>query len=314
MGWSIKRKTQPGWLALGMHRDRVDLVCVTRNGDSAPAIVLCDSFRMEGSEAHTLKRLSRSLKLERYRCTTLLSSAHYHLHHIDTPPVPPQEVKAAVRWRVKDLIDYPLEAATVEVLTVPADPGAPERDAGLYALTARTEAIETCARPFSESRTPLHAIDIPDLAQRNIAALFEPPDSGVAMLAFYEDEGILTFTRSGELLLSRHIDIPLDDLVQDGSGRQERLERIGLEVQRSLDNFGYQYKHVEVSRLLLGPLPADVGLLAYLSSSLAVPVEPVELTRVMELAAVPQLQLTANQSQYFDLIGAALRASEPAHA
>lgn len=314
MGWSIKRKPQPGWLALGMHRDRVDLVCVTRNGESAPAIVVCDSFRMEGSEAHTLKRLSKSLKLDRYRCTTLLSSSHYHLHHIDTPSVPPQEVKAAVRWRVKDLIDYPLDAATVEVLTVPADPSAPDRDAGLYALTARTEAIETCARPFTESRTVLHAIDIPDLAQRNIAALFEPPDSGVAMLAFYEDEGILTFTRSGELLLSRHIDIPLDDLVQDASGRQERLERIGLEVQRSLDNFSYQYKHVEVSRLLVGPLPTDIGLLAFLSSSLAVPVEAVELARVMELAAVPQLQKAENQAQYFDLIGAALRGPETAHA
>jgi MSHA biogenesis protein MshI len=314
MGWSIKRKPQPGWLALGMHRDRVDLVCVTRNGDSTPAVVVCDSFRMEGSEAHTLGRLTKSLRLERYRCTTLLSSPHYHLHHIDTPAVPAPEVKAAVRWRVKDLIDYPLEAATIEVLTVPADPGAPERDAGLYALTARTEAIQTCARPFTESRTPLHAIDIPDLAQRNIAALFEAPESGLAMLAFYEGEGILTFTRSGELLLSRHIDIALDDLVQDGTAREERLERIALEVQRSLDNFGHQYKHIEVSRLLLGPLPADIGLLDHLSSNLAVAVEPVELARVMDLAAVPQLQMRQNQSQYFDLIGAALRGSEPAYA
>jgi MSHA biogenesis protein MshI len=134
------------------------------------------------------------------------------------------------------------------------------------------------------------------------------------MLAFYEGEGILTFTRSGELLLSRHIDIALDDLVQDGTAREERLERIALEVQRSLDNFGHQYKHIEVSRLLLGPLPADIGLLDHLSSNLAVAVEPVELARVMDLAAVPQLQMRQNQSQYFDLIGAALRGSEPAYA
>jgi hypothetical protein len=66
--------------------------------------------------------------------------------------------------------------------------------------------------------------------------------------------------------------------------------------------------------LLLGPLPADIGLLDHLSSSLAVAVEPVELARVMDLAAVPQLQMRQNQSQYFDLIGAALRGSEPAYA
>ena len=42
--------------------------------------------------------------------------------------------------------------------------------------------------------------------------------------------------------------------------------------------------------------------------------ESVELARVMELAAVPQLQASENQSQYFDLIGAALRAAEAAHA
>lgn len=313
MGWFIKRKPRPGWLALGVHRDRVDLVCVAREGNSAPAVVVCDSFRVEGSEAHTLKRLSKVLKLERYRCTTLLSSAHYQLHHIDAPAVPLEEVKAAVRWRVKDLIDYPLEAATIEVLSVPGDPNAPERDGGLYAVTARTEEIEACARPFAQSRVALHAIDIPDLAQRNVAALFEPPDSGVAMLAFYAGEGILTFTRAGELLLSRHIDIPVEELMQDEvGGREERLERIALEVQRSLDNFDYQFHYVAVSRLLLGPLPKDIGLPEFLSSSLAVPVEPVDLARVMELAAVPQLQSTDSQAQYFELIGAALRDQERA--
>src|SRR3712207_5459954 len=104
MGWFIKRNPHPGWLALGLRQDRVDLVHVRREAGGKPAVLFCDSFRVEGSEALTLQRLRKSLKLDRYRRTALLPAAHYQLHQIEAPAVPPEELKAAVRWRVKDAI------------------------------------------------------------------------------------------------------------------------------------------------------------------------------------------------------------------
>lgn len=314
MGWFIKRKRQPGWLALGLYQDRIDLVHVRRGADGAPAIAFCDSFRIEGSEALTLKRLRQAQKLDRYRCTTLLSTSHYQLHQVDAPAVPLGEIKAAVRWRMKDIIDYPVESATIEVLHIPGDPAAPGREHGLYAVTARSVAIAACVRPFEDSQVALEAVDIPDLAQRNVAALFEN-DGGAAMLAVYETESLLTFTRHGELLLSRRIDVGLPQLrIDNAERRAQTIEHVVLEVQRSLDNFEYQFPDVAVSKLLLAPLPRDTGLAARLTSNLAIPVEAIDFASVMDLAAAPDLAHAEGQSQYLPLIGAALRGEEAAAA
>jgi MSHA biogenesis protein MshI len=307
----LKKKRQPGWLALTLNEDHIDLVHVKRAAHGKPEIALCDSYRKEGSDAATLARLRKELKLDQYRCTTLLKSSDYQIHPVDAPNVPAAEMKAAVRWRVKDMIDYPLDAATVDVLDIPDDQDAPARNHSVYAVTARNSVIESCIKPFNEAQVALEAIDIPDLAQRNIAALFEREERGVAMLAFYADEMILTFTRGGELYLSRRIESPLAQLLQADAGRRnQHFERIALEVQRSFDHFNDQYSHVPIAKLLLAPLPQDIGLQQYLASNIDVPVETVDLGTVMDFPDVPELEHPARQSQCLQTIGAALRAGE----
>src|SRR6185503_20873922 len=115
MSWLTRNKRHPGWLALQLHEDRIDLVHCKPGSDGRPQIALCDSFKKEGSPTSTLSRLCKEFKLNRYRCTTLLPVERYQLREIDAPPVPEAEVKAAVRWRIKEMIDYPLESAIVEV-------------------------------------------------------------------------------------------------------------------------------------------------------------------------------------------------------
>lgn len=315
MSWFDRSRRHPGWLALQLHEDHVDLVYARRGPDGRPQVAWCDSFRKEESHAFTLSRLRKELKLDRYHRTTLLPSAHYQLREIDAPGVPEAEVKAAVRWRMKEMIDYPLESATVEVLSIPADPAGPGDHAALCAVTARNEDIATCAAPFNAARVPLDAIDIPELAQRNIAALFEPEDRGVALLAFYAEDGMLTFTRGGELYVSRRIEIPLAQLMDDDPARRaEHLARIGLEVQRSLDHFERQYRYVPLSKLLLAPLPRDIGLHEYLASNIDGTVESIDLRAAMDFSSAPDLEQPERQSQYLPLVGAALRSEQGAAA
>jgi MSHA biogenesis protein MshI len=308
MAWSMTRKRQSGWLACTLHPDRIDLVHVKREPGGRPAVTLCDSYRKEGSAAHALARLRRSLNLDRYRVTTLLGREHYQLHQTDAPNVLPTELKAAVRWRVKDMIDYPLEGATVEVLEIPADRNAPTPDHTVYAVTARNGAVEACVRPFNDSGIVLEAIDIAELAQRNIAALFEPAGAGVVMLGIYADEGMLTFTRAGELYSARRIEVTSAQVIADDDRRRSSaFERIALEVQRSLDHLGRQFHYVPLVKVLLGPLPAETGLEDYLTANLSVPVETMDLRSVLDFEAVPPLRSAALQGHHLAGIGAALR-------
>jgi MSHA biogenesis protein MshI len=315
MGLFSGRSKKPGWLALGLRSDRVDLVHVRRSASSKPEITLCETYRKEGADAATLARLVKEFKLNRYHCTTLLNSDEYQLHQLDAPSVPAAEMKNAIRWRVKDLIDYPLESATVDVFSIPADRNAPARSPGVCAVTARNSVIEAYAASFNEADVPLEAIDIPDLAQRNIAALYEQGPRGVAMLAFYEHESILTFTGGGELYFSRRIDARVDQVVATDDAQRERtFERIALELQRSLDNFGRQFHHLPIATLLLAPLPRDCGLRQYLATNIDVPVETIDLATVMTFPSAPELKHAERQSQCLATIGAALRGEHKAAA
>ena len=315
MRWLGRGKRQPGWLALGLHREHVELVHVKRAVSGMPVVAFCDSYRREGPESETLARLRKELKLQQYRCTTLLGSHDYQLHHLEAPSVPPAEMLAAVGWRLKDIIDYPIEAATIDILDVPGDRDAAPTSRCIFAVTARNDVIQSCLKPFDASQIALEAIDIMELAQRNIAALYETEGQGIAMLAFYASDGILTFTRGAEMFLSRRIEIALPELIaEDAVEREQHFERIALSVQRSLDHFEREYSSVPLAKLLIAPLPRDIGLQDYLATHIDGIVESVDLSQVMDIAAVPELKHPESQSRYFPMIGAALRGEEAAAA
>jgi MSHA biogenesis protein MshI len=305
------RRRRPGWLCINLLPERVDVSHVLAAGRARPEVLLCESYRKEGDDVETLQRLKRELQLDRYRCTTLLESGKYQMLQVDAPNVPAQEAKGAVRWRVKDLLDYPVEAATIDALFIPAN-GAAGRPAQMFVVAARSEIVAATVRPFNEADVALEVIDIPELAQRNLARLLEEEGRGLALLAFGLNGGLLTFTSGGELYQYRRLDIALESFAKTGPEQRRGLcERVVLELQRSLDHFDRQFHHVAVAKVVLAPVPGADDLQTYLAANLDVPVETLDLSKVMDFPHIPELREPERQAQCLQLLGAAMR-EEPA--
>ena len=180
----------------------------------------------------------------------------------------------------------------------------------MFAVAARNSVIQAKQALFGEARFGLSVIDIPEMAQRNIAAFLEPEGRGLAVLSFGDDGGLLTITHKGELYLSRRIDVsPAQVAEEDFERKQATFDKITLELQRSLDHFDRQFNYVSVSKLLLAPC-VSFGLDSYLASNLYTPVENFTLEDVLDISAVPDLAQAAVQQRYFILLGAALRHEE----
>jgi MSHA biogenesis protein MshI len=161
---------------------------------------------------------------------------------------------------------------------------------------------------FHEKKIPLEAIDIPEMAVRNVAVLFEEANRGLAFLALTQNEGLLTITCRGELYLSRRIEVAADALGQaDEERRRQMLERLALELQRTLDNFDRQYGFISVSRLLVASEFDSAGTVAALAENLYLPVQAADLATVADFAALPELRSAERQAQSLLAIGAALR-------
>jgi MSHA biogenesis protein MshI len=241
----------------------------------------------------------------------LLDAGEYQLLAVDALNVPRDELKTAMRWRLKDMLDFPVDEATIDVLEIPLDKAAPARAShGMFAVAARNSVIEQRQNLFAAAKLTLSVIDIPEMAQRNIAALIEPADHGVAMLSFNADGGLLTVSFKGELYLSRRIDITEAQLMaHDIDLLHASFDRITLELQRSLDHFDRQYHFINVSKLVLAPNVAP-GLETYLSSNLYMPVESLDLASVLDLSQAPQLAGIEQQQRFFLTLGAALRLEE----
>lgn len=256
--------------------------------------------------AHALEKVARDLNVDRYQCATLLQPGDYQLLLVEAPTVPQAELKSAIRWRIKDMLDYHVDDAVMDVLDIPPDSTLAGRNHSMYAVAARNDVIRASVKTYEEARVPISVIDIPETAQRNISALHQTDQRGAALLYFNNEFGLLTITSGGELYLSRRIDIGLNQIRgRRADLRAELFERIVLELQRTLDHFDRQFQYVSVSRLLLGPEPDDCGLFDHLKSNFDTPVERVDLAGLLKFAggapdAVAQWEL-------FHLFGASLR-------
>jgi MSHA biogenesis protein MshI len=294
--------------AVNLFSDRAEVGHIRRNGSERPVVDVCAQFPSAGDHVETLQRLRRELHLDRFRCSTVLPARQYQLQLLDAPGVPDAEVKSAVRWRLKDFLDYPVETATVDVVALPADKSVPSRGRSVYAVSARNQDIEARMKVFAAAKIQLSVIEVAEMAQRNLAALFESDQRALAMLSFSDEGGLLTFSARGELYLSRRIEITLDQLVGALPEMRDQLfERIALELQRSLDHFDRQFSHIPLARLLLAPLSDELELAAYLAGNLSTPAEAVNLGDVLDFHEVPELREPTEQMMRWQTLGTALR-------
>ena len=241
------------------------------------------------------------------QCSTLLQAGEYDMLMVEAPNVPRGEMKGALRWKVKDMVDYPIVEATVDFLDIPQEEGAAaDRSRQLYAIVARNEVVQARAEQFERAGVPLQVIEIPETAQRNLAALYEQPDRGVALAYFGPDWGLLTITHRGELYLSRRLDVGVEALANDPDGEEGGpLERVALELQRTLDHFERQFRHVAVGKVLLAPTGRPTRLAEILRARFELPVATIDLAEGLDFSGgAPD---AATQWRLFHHFGAALR-------
>jgi MSHA biogenesis protein MshI len=301
MGWFSKEKKEPGWVVIGVDDAQVSVVHGLVANAGRPEI---RQYAMGVADTEGLAHLAKEFALHRYDCATLLKAGDYQLVLVEAPNVPQQELKTAIRWRIKDVLDAHVDDVTLDVLDLPVPKDAAVRNHSMYAVAARNEVIQSCVKRFDEANVPLSVIDIPETAQRNIAALYEDEDRGLAMLHFSEAGGLLTINYRSELYLARRIDITAAQVAEPGE-RDSVFAQIQLELQRTFDHFERQFSWIALSRLMLGPEPGDSGLAAYLAGALGLPVRQVAMEEVLDL---PQEGMGPDlQSKLFYLVGGALR-------
>jgi MSHA biogenesis protein MshI len=194
--------------------------------------------------------------LGRAPLSAVVDAGSYQLVQLEAPNVQPEEWRAAIRWRLRDVIDFPLEDATVDVFEIP-EPARGAQAKMLYAVAARNEAVARVRDLLAPYARGFDVIDIPELCLRNLSALAPHAAKGVALLLLGEYSHYLVLTRNGVLYVTRRIDIrgraDLGAGWDKNAAHDSEASALALELQRSLDYFESHFDQTPIAEMLIAP-------------------------------------------------------------
>ena len=266
---------------------------------SKPRLQRC-VFERHGSEM-PVQRVFERLPDRRAPAVSVLDPDGYRLLLVEAPDVPAEELRAAVRWRIKDLIDFHIDDAVIDVFEMPPHARG-GRNRMMYAVTAKADVVKAQIESLERAGMALDVIDIPELCLRNVAALLEVEQRGTAFLHLGERRGTLLLVRQGVLYLARYVETGAASLAEAGELRKDLVAGLTLEVRRSLDYFESHYEQDPIRSLHSSGLSAADR--DWIAGELSIAVGEVDLQDFLDMddTVSPELQRLC-----LPAIGAALR-------
>lgn len=261
-GWRTKSGSRAG---LHVSPSRLTLARVGARSD-AP-MQSCLQLPVEAGRPWTelLPSAVRELGLAKAECVLTLSSTDYALFQVEKPNVPADELLAATKWRVRDLLSFPVEEAVIDAFEVPGMESR-GRPPSLMVAAARRSELKLRVDAIKAAGLRPVGITIAEIALRKLAQRVVGEAESLALLMVGHSPGCLAVVQGGTLYVSRKIELDPSDLRALSAGdegrfqRERAFERLALEVQRTGDYFDSTYQRPPLRKVLL--LVDDPALLA----------------------------------------------------
>lgn len=313
--FSFTNKNRNGSLtAIVPHSSGVSIASVQMTPKNLPILDLCDfvSWDSVGEGKNILQSKVRQFGLAKSNCTTTMELGEYSVLSVEAPDVPANELRAAVRWQIKDLIDYHIDDAVLDVFDAPAS-GADGRQRNLYVAVSKMSTVKERVKVLQDVDANVTTIDIPELVLRNITACLPEDDTGVAFVYLSKHRGLIILSRQSTLYLARGLNVGYEDILSEpglvpsdtNTLVAPGYDQLVLEVQRSLDYYDRYFKQPAIAGVVLAPLDQDSsGLLDYLEQQIGIRSRMLDLNDLFQTTTSIDTKIQAN---CFLAIGAAMR-------
>lgn len=300
-----KHKQKQSLIGLEICSDGIALACYESTG----LIRLSDYLPLPAEDddpGEALKQLVKKHRLQDISTIALMPAGFYSLLQLSSPPMKQAELRASIRWRVQELIPYPAEEAVVDVFEFP-ESGQRGVERMLYVAAARSADVARNVAWIRQAELNLRALDIGELALRNIIARLKENTPGAVVLYLAETSGLLVFIKDSELYLARRLDVGMKQVKMAAETGQygNIAEQVQLELQRSLDYFEGHFVQPLPARLLVFPRREEVWpLLEQVRQNLNLEVIAPNLQVFFKDGSVPDERV---QSRCLLAMGAAMR-------
>jgi MSHA biogenesis protein MshI len=262
--------------------------------------------------AAAVAQIARSGVLRNAAVVLVLGAEQYNTYPLPAPSVPADEMREALRWKLREVLPYAPEDAVVDFVRLAraSDSAAAEN---LFAVAALRRSVAQATAPLLAAGANVQAVDIAEMAQRNLLAELPAMEQTRALLGLDESSALLTVVHEGALCFARRIQIPRS-LGAGDEDPEHVATRIAAQVQHSLEVVERQSGLPPARSVWIGPHPYS-ALIARCTAEQA-GLECPQLDLQAELRFAPDaVELPAEQAWGAPIaIGAALRSEAPAAA
>jgi MSHA biogenesis protein MshI len=258
VGRSIAKKVQANVLraAVAIADRKLAVAVVCQSEGSRPRLLRCARHAAPESSADQLLLATlRSPHLTQAAMSVVIGADDYQLLLVEAVAVESSELRAAIRWRLHELIDFPVDAATVDILEILATR---QRTDGqtLRVVGVRTAPAQRYISVVGCQIQGFDVIDVPELCLRNLSGLLPEDTNGVALLMLRNEFGQLVLTRQGVLYLARKIELSDSSHynVADKAGMDDvNISRVALELTREFKHYENRYDQSPIGDLVIAP-------------------------------------------------------------
>jgi MSHA biogenesis protein MshI len=258
--------------------------------------------------------------------TVMLATEQCMLLQIAAPAVPPEELRSAARYQIRDMVDLHIDDLTLDVLRV--GDGQDKSTGQLFVVAAANTVIREAMQLAEGLEWTVQVIDVQDMAQRNMQSAWAKSAglaerATAALVVVNEKQALLTICAKEELYYSRRLDLPagfmsmqwdggtevapepvdaytpVGEYVPDyGSpsalgvddstfGGNDRAQRFLVELQRSLDLWDRTWTSLPMAGVVVHAGSRSEALAAWLSQGLGQLVAPLDPAVLFD--GVPEL-------------------------
>ena len=211
MRWPWQRKSSDDQLVVSWSGQTLVYVLARLRQDGIYQVLKLGVARQGADSMDAFMQRLQALGLKGFDARIMLRPEQYQLLQIDTPAVPAEELRAAARYQIRDMINSHVDDVTLDVMRV-----GDEQQKGkshLFVVAATNAVVRSLLELGDAVHWAVSVIDIQETAQRNLQNVLATRDgqldqANASLVVVNGQEAVLTISANEELFYSRSFDLP----------------------------------------------------------------------------------------------------------
>jgi MSHA biogenesis protein MshI len=159
---------------------------------------------------HLVRRL-QSAGLKGMSAHIMLRPEQYQVLQIEAPAVPPDELRSAARYQIREMLQVHVDDVTLDVMRVGDDQQ--KGKSHLFVVVAANAVLRSVMELADAMNWTVAVIDVQETAQRNLQSALVAIDgaadrANAALVLVAGQQAVLTISANEELFYTRHFDLP----------------------------------------------------------------------------------------------------------